>query len=131
MPSEPVPIPTSSVSSTDTRAGTRYNANHWRADWPGFAAFFFDQVFSEPHSTKPIEDMVDWALETDPEVMVAAEYAPYIDPPDAWTASGEPPVLCGDPPGRVPDARHPRRSRPHHQASGSASGSRSGSELGW
>ena len=66
----------------------RYNANHWRADWPGFTEFFFEQVFTEPHSTKPIEDMVGWALETDPEVIVAAEYAPYIDPPDGWAASG-------------------------------------------
>ncbi len=70
----------------------RYNANHWRADWPGFTEFFFEQVFNEPHSTKPIEDMVGWALETDPDVIVAAEYAPYIDPPDGWAAADEPPA---------------------------------------
>jgi pimeloyl-ACP methyl ester carboxylesterase len=70
----------------------RYNAGYWRADWPGFTEFFFDQMFNEPHSTKPFEDMVGWALETDPEVIVAAEYAPYIDPPDAWATADEPPA---------------------------------------
>jgi pimeloyl-ACP methyl ester carboxylesterase len=72
----------------------RYNANHWRADWPGFTEFFFGQVFSEPHSTKPIEDMVGWALETDPEVILAAEYARYIDPPAGWVSADEPPALA-------------------------------------
>jgi pimeloyl-ACP methyl ester carboxylesterase len=63
----------------DTDAGwARYNAFVWRRDWHGFAEFFIDQVFSEPHSTKPIEDGVGWADETDGETMVIAETAPYL-----------------------------------------------------
>ena len=34
---------------------------------PGFLEFFFAQMFTEPHSTKQIEDCVGWGLETDAE----------------------------------------------------------------
>jgi pimeloyl-ACP methyl ester carboxylesterase len=57
----------------------RYNAFSWRRDWPGFLEFFFGQVFSETHSTKHIEDTIDWGLETDAETMITAEAAPYIE----------------------------------------------------
>ena len=36
--------------------------------------------------------MVGWALETDPEVIIAAEYAPYMDPPDGWAGPDEAPA---------------------------------------
>jgi pimeloyl-ACP methyl ester carboxylesterase len=73
----------------------KYNAAAWRRDWPGFARFFFGQVFNEPHSTKQIEDMVGWALETDPETMVVLEHDPYIDPPaDLDVSSDEPGALA-------------------------------------
>ena len=58
-----------------------YNAAYWRRDWPGFVAFFMSQVVHEPHSTKVVDDMVGWALETDPETMVAIERAPYLRDP--------------------------------------------------
>ena len=48
-----------------------YNANYWRAHHREFLEFFFRQVFTEPHSTKPIEDAVRWGLETTPEILVA------------------------------------------------------------
>jgi pimeloyl-ACP methyl ester carboxylesterase len=54
---------------------TRYNAHSWRRDYRGFAEFFFSQVFTEPHSTKQIEDCVGWASETDAETLIAAEVA--------------------------------------------------------
>src|SRR3954452_2796131 len=47
------------------------------ADWPRFVEMFFSKVFSEPHSTKQIEDGISWALETDPETIMrglAAEW---------------------------------------------------------
>ena len=40
------------------------NARYWERDYQGFLEFFFSQVFTEPHSTKPMEDGVAWALET-------------------------------------------------------------------
>jgi pimeloyl-ACP methyl ester carboxylesterase len=51
----------------------RYNAHSWRRDYRGFVEFFFSQVFTEPHSTKQIEDCVGWALETDTETLITAE----------------------------------------------------------
>ncbi len=40
----------------DPRGWARCNAHHWRADWPDFTRFFFDECFPEPHSTKQRED---------------------------------------------------------------------------
>jgi len=51
----------------------RYNAHSWRRDYRGFVVFFFSQVFSEPHSTKQIEDCVSWGLETDAQTLITAE----------------------------------------------------------
>jgi len=55
-----------------------YGAPAWRRDWARFAEFFFRQMFNEPHSTKQIEDAVDWALDTDPETIITAEDAAYL-----------------------------------------------------
>ena len=45
----------------------KYNAHYWLEHYPDFLEFFFGQVFTEPHSTKQIEDCVGWGLETSPE----------------------------------------------------------------
>jgi pimeloyl-ACP methyl ester carboxylesterase/predicted glycosyltransferase len=47
------------------------NPNHWRKDYPEFAEWFISRCFPEPHSTKGIEDGVDWALDTDGEILAA------------------------------------------------------------
>jgi pimeloyl-ACP methyl ester carboxylesterase len=63
----------------------KYNADYWRRDFPGFAAWFVgEKIFSEPHSTKAIEDGIRWTLETDPETLITIEYAPYLWPPSEW-----------------------------------------------
>ncbi len=49
----------------------RYNAVHWRAEYPVFAEWFISRALPEVHSTKAIEDGVGWALETDPETLIA------------------------------------------------------------
>jgi pimeloyl-ACP methyl ester carboxylesterase/predicted glycosyltransferase len=49
----------------------RMNAVHWREDYPDFAQWFISRCLPEPHSTKAIEDGVGWALETDPETLIA------------------------------------------------------------
>jgi pimeloyl-ACP methyl ester carboxylesterase len=61
----------------------KYNEFYWRRDWEGFTTFFFGELYNEPHSTKQIEDAITWALETDPEVIIAAERVDYLEPP-AW-----------------------------------------------
>jgi len=62
----------------DPRGWDKYNAHYWLSDWEDFAEFFFSQCFPEPHSTKQREDCVRWALETEPEVMVAAAGKPNV-----------------------------------------------------
>jgi pimeloyl-ACP methyl ester carboxylesterase/predicted glycosyltransferase len=57
----------------------KYNRNHWLRDYRDFVEFFFAQMFNEPHSTKPIEDTVGWALETTPEILVAIEESEGLD----------------------------------------------------
>ncbi|HWJ42422.1 MAG TPA: alpha/beta hydrolase, partial [Solirubrobacterales bacterium] len=50
----------------------RMNANHWRQDYPAFADWFISRCLPEPHSTKGVEDGVGWALDTDPETLIAS-----------------------------------------------------------
>jgi pimeloyl-ACP methyl ester carboxylesterase/predicted glycosyltransferase len=62
----------------DERLGTdegwaKYNRHYWLRDYPGFLEFFFSQMFTEPHSTKPTEDCVGWGLETTAKTLIAAE----------------------------------------------------------
>ena len=55
----------------DTDEGwAKENRHYWLRDWRGYTEFFFGECFSEPHSTKQIEDAVDWSLETDAETML-------------------------------------------------------------
>jgi len=54
----------------DTDEGwAKYNAAYWRREYRAFLEFFFAQMFHEPHSTKQIEDAVEWGLGTDPETL--------------------------------------------------------------
>src|SRR5262249_46660015 len=68
----------------DTDEGwAKYNRHYWLRDYPGFLEFFFSRIFTEPHSTKPIEDCVGWGLETTGETLVAMEGAPELPPEEA------------------------------------------------
>ncbi|MDO8353545.1 MAG: alpha/beta hydrolase, partial [Aestuariivirga sp.] len=42
----------------------KYNRQYWEANYPQFAEHFVRNIFSEPHSTKQIEDGISWANET-------------------------------------------------------------------
>jgi len=58
----------------DTDEGwAKYNRHYWLRDYRGFLEFFFSRMFTEPHSTKPIEDCVGWGLETSPETLIATQ----------------------------------------------------------
>ena len=73
---EPLPERTrySWEEELDTDEGwAKYNRWYWLRDYPGFLEFFFSQMFTEAHSTKPIEDCVGWGLETTPETLVATQ----------------------------------------------------------
>jgi predicted glycosyltransferase len=47
-----------------------WDPDYWLRDWPGFLAAFYAKVFTEPHSTKLIEDAIGWGLETDAATIV-------------------------------------------------------------
>ncbi len=53
----------------------KYNRHYWLRDYRGFLEFFFEECFSEPHSTKPIEDCVEWGGETDPDTLILTQHA--------------------------------------------------------
>jgi predicted glycosyltransferase len=54
----------------DTGEGwAKFNRHYWLRDYAGFLEFFFSRCFTEPHSTKQIEDCVGWGLETTPETL--------------------------------------------------------------
>ncbi len=54
----------------DTDEGwAKYNIHRWLRDYRDFLEFFIGKCFTEPHSTKQIEDAIGWALETTPEVL--------------------------------------------------------------
>jgi pimeloyl-ACP methyl ester carboxylesterase/predicted glycosyltransferase len=58
----------------DTTEGwAKYNRQYWLRDYRDFLDFFFSQMFTEPHSTKPTDDCVGWGLETTAETLIAAE----------------------------------------------------------
>ena len=49
-----------------------YNARYWTTHYPEFVTFFAERIYTEPHSTKQIEDAIGWALEIDGETLAAA-----------------------------------------------------------
>jgi pimeloyl-ACP methyl ester carboxylesterase len=63
----------------------KYNIHFWRRDFRGFLEFFFSQQLPEPHSTKQIEDCVEWGLGTDPETLALADDGA----PMPWSSAGE------------------------------------------
>jgi pimeloyl-ACP methyl ester carboxylesterase len=56
----------------------RFNRHAWRRDYDGFLDFFFGRCFTEPHSTKAIEDCVGWGHETDAETLIRTVDAPRL-----------------------------------------------------
>ena len=68
------------LDEIDTDEGwAKVNMHYWRRDYRGFLQFFFENAFSERHSTKQIEDAVGWGLESDPETLIATAVAAELD----------------------------------------------------
>ncbi|MGH3112768.1 MAG: alpha/beta fold hydrolase, partial [Gaiellaceae bacterium] len=66
------------------------NIHYWRRDFRGFLDFFFSQQLPEPHSTKQIEDCVEWGLGTDPETLALAD----DEAPPPWRSKEEARAVC-------------------------------------
>ncbi len=59
----------------DTTDGwAKYNRYHWtEGGYRDFLEFFARECCTEPHSTKQIDDFIEWALDTDPVKLVASD----------------------------------------------------------
>ena len=66
----------------------KWNRHYFLRDWPGFVEFFFAQAFTEPHSTKQIEDAIGWGLQTDPQTIVRGLDAQWPNDRDSVTRLG-------------------------------------------
>ncbi len=64
----------------DAEGWNKYTKAHFLADYPDFAAFFVSNIFSDPHSTKQIEDGIEWASGTTGEVLARTVLARTIPP---------------------------------------------------
>jgi pimeloyl-ACP methyl ester carboxylesterase len=59
----------------DTSDGwAKFNRHYWLRHYRSFVEFFAGEVFPEPHSTKQIEDMVGWGLETTAETLILTQH---------------------------------------------------------
>jgi pimeloyl-ACP methyl ester carboxylesterase len=105
---------------TSTEGWAKYNRHYWLDHYQDFLEFFFSQCFTEPHSTKPVEDTVGWGLETSPEVLIAESHAPWPDEATVrgWCAAGRCPVLIVH--GDDDQVSHVRRGRALAEATGGA-----------
>jgi pimeloyl-ACP methyl ester carboxylesterase/predicted glycosyltransferase len=82
------PLPERTVYEFDREYDTdegwaKYNRYHWLRDYRDFVEFFISKMFTEPHSTKPIEDAVGWALETNAETLIATQDGPGLTPEES------------------------------------------------
>ena len=57
----------------------KQNRHFWQRDFRAYLAFFFGQMFNEPHSTKQIEDAVGYGTTTDADTLGATMYAPSVE----------------------------------------------------
>jgi pimeloyl-ACP methyl ester carboxylesterase/predicted glycosyltransferase len=59
----------------------KFNREYWMANYPDFAEHFVRNIHSEPHSTKQIEDGIEWAADTSGPVLAKTVDARTIPPP--------------------------------------------------
>src|SRR5919108_890867 len=87
VPTDPRSRAHSFKEELDTDEGwAKFNRHYWRRDYRDFLEFFFSQVFTEPHSTKQIEDCVGWGLETTGETLALTVMGRKLNNPDVFRA---------------------------------------------
>lgn len=59
----------------------KYNRDHWLSNYPDFADHFIRNISTEPHSTKQIEDGLEWAAGTTGATLAKSVEARTIPPP--------------------------------------------------
>ena len=69
------------MAERDSHEGwDKFNRAYWLQDYPDFAEFFIRNICSEPHSTRQIEEGVDWAAGTDGPTLIKTVEARSILP---------------------------------------------------
>jgi pimeloyl-ACP methyl ester carboxylesterase/predicted glycosyltransferase len=58
----------------------KFNRAYWLEDYPDFAEHFIRSICTEPHSTKQIEDGIEWAAETTGPVLATTVDARAVPP---------------------------------------------------
>jgi pimeloyl-ACP methyl ester carboxylesterase len=66
------------------KAASKHDSAYWREDYRGFLDSFFGAMFLEPHSTRQIEDGVEWGLDIGPETLALTVAAD--EPERDWEA---------------------------------------------
>jgi pimeloyl-ACP methyl ester carboxylesterase/predicted glycosyltransferase len=62
----------------------KYNRHYWLENHRDFLEFFFRKAFTEPHSTKQIEDCVGWGLDTTGETLALTYLGRELHDPDEF-----------------------------------------------
>src|SRR5262249_54335495 len=65
-------------------ATSKHDSKYWSKDYRGFLDAFFAEMFLEPHSTRQIEDGVEWGMEIGPETLSLTVEA--AEPERDWEA---------------------------------------------
>ena len=113
------PHPERAVHDFDERLDTdegwaKYNRHYWLEHYAEFLQYFFGKCVTEPHSTKLIEDLVGWGLETDPQTLIDTEEAlrAAADRAVRRALRARPLPGAGDPRRRGRDSARTRRAPP-------------------
>jgi len=71
--------PFDQISNPHPSGWDKFDPEYWRRDWNDFVSFFMTEVASDPHSTKLIDDLSEWGLGQQPDVLwwtINDEYEP-------------------------------------------------------
>jgi pimeloyl-ACP methyl ester carboxylesterase/UDP-N-acetylglucosamine:LPS N-acetylglucosamine transferase len=77
---KPTPAPEFWKPRASYEGWEKWNYHFWLAHYRDWLEFFFGEMFSEPHSTKGIDDCVTWGLETTPEILSCTVANPALAP---------------------------------------------------
>src|ERR1700687_3293500 len=83
------PLPERMVSWDDkletTEGWAKHNRHYWLTNYPDWLRFFASKLVTEPHSTKQIEDIIEWGEQTTAQVLIATyecdepRHSPFAD----------------------------------------------------
>jgi pimeloyl-ACP methyl ester carboxylesterase/predicted glycosyltransferase len=62
----------------DPHGWQKHNRHYWLRHYADWAEFFVGRIYTEPHSTKPREDGLRWALQTDGATLVRTYLSPSV-----------------------------------------------------